>query len=529
MGLRVSLASEFFSVEPGVAASVALEVHNDGTAPIKVEVQVEGLDPEWVAVPVPVIEVPGGESVTERMFLKPPREPESLAGTYPFVVKAKSAETGEERLLPSSLEVKPFHNVSVDVQPRRGFVSPLSRTRQTTFQVTVMNLGNVEHTVKLSANDHEELFSFEFDVEDLTVAPGAQRTVSVTATAVKPALIANARLQQFTVSCRSLDNKTVATATHGQIEQRALVTPGMLGLALLGVIILTAFVILLPKAPSVDIFTVSPERVYLGEGYTVTWSASNARSVTLVVDGQVYTDLSPRGSRGFTAIAEEGVIDKQITIQVTAFSGRRQSDPKNKLLIAREEPKTPEPEILEFSISKTDLNVGEYFQVSYKLGVSVTEAILQPIGQVLDPKLDGIQLVAQVEGVFDYRLIARNEAGQTAEATVKVTIKKGSKANIVVFRADPPVVDPLNGRVTLTWQVNNHYRIEIVENGRVGPGFNESQGTIDRVITQDTTFKLVVYDDEGVPTEKEVTVKTGIIDSMYSGFDFAGITGGNRS
>jgi hypothetical protein len=378
-----------------------------------------------------------------------------------------------------------------------------------------MNLGNVEQTLKLFASDHDELFAFEFDHEHMTVAPGAQKTVSVTATAVKSALIANARLQQLTISCRSSDDKTVATATHAQIEQRAWVTPGVMWLAALLVFILAAFIVLLPKRPVVDAFSVTPESVTVGDSFTIEWSASHAKSVELSVDGHIYSDLGPSGRKTILSsdLPELDQFGRRIEVLIKAYNGRIESGTKTRLVTILQREVPPQPEILEFKVTPTDLKVGEGYIVQYKLSESVTRALLSPIGLELDLSKDGVPLTALVEGEFDYVLQAENSAGEQVEKSVHVVIKKGSKASIIVFRADPAFVDPLDGRVTLTWQVNNASRIELVENGRTNPPLTESQGVIDRVVTGDTTFKLIVYDDEGVTAEKEVTVKTRIIDN----------------
>jgi hypothetical protein len=511
MGFRAHVASGSFSVEPGVSASVPVELTNEGSAPLKLELQIEGIDPEWVAIPVPVVEVPAGETVTERVFLKPPREPESLSGTYPFVLRVTD-EAGEERALTFSLEVKPFHNVSIDVQPRRGLVATISR--EAVFHVTVMNLGNVEHTVRLFASDSGENFAFEFDQEQVTVAPGAQKSVSMTVSAVKSPLLANARLQQLTVSARSLDDKTVATATHAQIEQRALVTPGLMWLAALAVFIVTAAILLAPRNPVVDSFTVTPERVVAGEPFVIEWSTSHARTVELSVGGTVYRDLRPSGTKtvateSFTEADQSG---RQLDVKIRAFNGRRQSLEKSRLVAVRGREVPPEPEILEFTITPTELKVGQAFQVTYRLSDSVTEAFLEPTGLKLDLGLESIQPTAQIAGEYDYKLIARNQAGQEVEKTIRVKVIEGSDASIVVFRADPALVDPFDGRVTLTWQVENSLRTELYEGNRMVQRLDMPEGQIDRLISFETVFKLVVYDRAGRTAEKEVTVKTFIPD-----------------
>ncbi|MCH8978525.1 MAG: hypothetical protein IH945_04695 [Armatimonadetes bacterium] len=510
MSFEVRLASDTFQAEPGTAAPVAVEVVNSSTEPVTVDITVEGVDPEWVAIPVPSIAVGRGETCTERFFLKPPRGPESLAGTYPFVVRVTDPESGVSRLRQAALEVKTFHHLSIDVQPRRGLVSPFSR--QTVFQATVMNLGNVEHTVELSANDQDDLFAFEFESEQLTVSPGAQKTVSLTATAKKPALMANARLQQFSASCRSLANKTVAASGHGQIEQRALITPGILALCALVIAISTSFFLFLPKRPTVDIMTIDRDRLLTTKAFTVKWSTSNAKSVTIVFNDQRYENQAVSGSRAFS-IDHPG----DFTIEVTAVRGRRASDAKTRSVAVRRPPVVPEPVIEQFSIEPSDLVIGQVFQVNYSLNEAVTKATLSPVGSVLDPRANGIQLIAQVAGEFEYKIIAQNSAGQTVERSQMVRIVRGSKATIVVFRADPPIVDPFVGRVKLTWQLTNALRTEIRYSGRtlVLPEHEKLSGERDFPIFDDTTFTLIGTDVDGVTIQREVTVKVRNPDDMF--------------
>ncbi|HXH62393.1 MAG TPA: hypothetical protein VNI20_13680 [Fimbriimonadaceae bacterium] len=509
MGLRASLSSESYSAEPGTAAVVAVNVTNDGSALMRTEIQLEGVDPEWVALPVPVIEVPAGETVTERAFLKPPREPESLAGSYPFSLTVKCLETGDERSLPSVLEVLSFHNVSIDIQPRRALLSSLAS--ETDFQATVMNLSNVEHTLRLFATDHGENFTFSFDNEQVTVGPGVQKTVRVTATASKRALIANARLQQFTVACRSTDNKTVASSTHGQIEQRALITPGLSALIALVVLMIASSIVFWPRPPSIDTFIVPPEPILTGKDVTVHWSTSHAKSVTLVVDGRRFEDLLPNGSRTVT-MSHAG----DIKFDVIAVSGHRTSGNKERIVQVRDPIVPPEPQILSFDIEPKIVTVGQVIQVTYKLSESVTDAVLSPTGLKLDLKADGTQLEAQFTGIQTYRLIARNSAGQSTEKSVVVQVVQGSKASIIVFRAEQAVVDPLTKIVTLTWQVSGSQRRELIYDGREQL-LDEESGQRDFPVRGDTTFILRVWDSDGNTTERQVSVKMGPEDGFTGG------------
>src|SRR5687767_7323825 len=97
MSFTARLESDLISVEAGATVPVSLEVGSGSETVDKFEVEIEGLDPEWTAVPVPVFSVQPGEPHSEKVFFKPPRASESLAGNYPFVIKIRSLETGESR------------------------------------------------------------------------------------------------------------------------------------------------------------------------------------------------------------------------------------------------------------------------------------------------------------------------------------------------------------------------------------------------------------------------------------------------
>lgn len=510
MGFRVKVDNESPSTEPGIAALVTLVIENQDQINATYEVAVEGLDPGWVSLPVPTFQVAPGGTAEERVFLRPPREPDSLSGAYPFAVVVRSS-SGDQFSVPMTLSVAPYHNISIDVQPKRGTVSTFSK--RCTFHATVMNLGNVEHTLQLSASDADDLFVFEFEQEQVSVSPGAHKSVAITAEPKKPSLIANARLQQFAVSCRSLENKAVAGASHVQIEQRALITPSVIGLFALMLLIVTAFVIYLPKAPVVDTLTVTPERPVAGRAVTVNWTSSNSRSIRLEFNGKTYSDLDPNGSKTFMI---EDPID--LSIKAWALSGRRSSKGTTRDVTVRPPEIVPEPVIEDFRVEPMELEIGQSFQVYYKLSDSVTSATLLPTGLNLDPRTEVVILTAQFVGEVDYKLVASNSAGQTTEKTIHVKTTQGSKASIVVFRAEPALVDPIDGRVTVTWQVSNAARIELVyDDATIILDQASGTGARDFVVNKDTTFKLVVYDEQGVTREKTVSIRIKTLDDFISG------------
>jgi hypothetical protein len=275
--------------------------------------------------------------------------------------------------------------------------------------------------------------------------------------------------------------------------------------------IIAAFIVLLPKDPTIDTLTISPERQWMGEPVEIRWTTSNARSVTLRIDDQVYENLDPNGSIE-TVVDRPGELAGQAEIELTAYNGRRVSPTKNRLIVVRRREPPPDPEILEFKIVPTEAFVDEAILVTYKLSDSVYEAVLLPTDLKLPAKEGNLEVIPRVEGIYDYKIVARNEAGQSVEKSIRVNVKRGSKARIIEFRAEPAFVDPFEGTVTLTWQVTNALRVELIIDGERSIQLQSGtspmlSGSRDFAVLNDTNFTLRVWDDEGITAEQQVAVK----------------------
>src|SRR6185503_11001728 len=97
MSFTIRLSQDLTAVEAGATVPLSIELTNKGEEADRYEMQVEGLDPEWTASPEPVFTVGQHEIHSQKVFFKPPRASESLAGNYPFVVRVRSLESGDAR------------------------------------------------------------------------------------------------------------------------------------------------------------------------------------------------------------------------------------------------------------------------------------------------------------------------------------------------------------------------------------------------------------------------------------------------
>jgi len=498
MSFAVRLLTDLVQVEPGATVSVSVEVANRSEMRDRYEIEVQGLDPEWAAMPEPVFDIDAHETHNERFFLKPSRSSESLAGTYPFVVRVRSLETGESKTAQGVLEVKPFNHVAIDIQPRKGVVPAISR--QATFQVAAMNLGNSEHTLQLYAADPDNTYAFAFDTDRVPLAPGQQKTVSVTASTSRRSLLANPRLQVFSVTGRSIDHPSVSASVQGQVEQRALVSPGTFLIVLFFMLILGAWFACAPQPLAVNSVVPDKTQLIVGDSLQVSWH-SNADSVTVTVGKQVKSSQPGTGSLSFK-MTEPG----EFTIKVLPKRGQV----IGKEFVLADNPITvmpPEtvldPQIIAFDIKPKELTVGQPFIVSYKLSPSVTRATLQPVGKELDVKGEGVEQTAQIVGPMEYKIVAYNKDGKSVEKKIKVNVLERCDAKIVKFSVTPPVVDPTDGRIIIEWQLSTAARAELKIGGETFQIDAES-GRREYTIAENTTIKLVAYDANGKTVEKDI-------------------------
>lgn len=524
MSFSVRLAQDTVVVDPGINVGLDIEVANRADGTDQYELSVEGLDPEWTAVPVPTFSVSGHDIQIQKIFFKPPRTSESLAGHYPFVVKLRSLETGEVRATQGVLAIQPYHHVSMEILPKKGAYSPLRKSN--VFHINLVNLGNSEHTMQLFGSDPEDSLVYSMPTETVSVGAGQQKEVDVTVTPAQRGLLSSPRLHGFQVSARSLDTPSVYGTASAQLEQRPLVSAGGLFVAIFLLLLVFVWVAFMPKPPAMDSLTVVPSTAYPGETVTVQWSSSNAKSVKILYNGNVIVSAgAPRGTVPVD-VAKSG------TFEAVAVRDNRTSAPMQAPITVKEREVAPLPEVVSFDIKTREVEPGESFLITYKLK-NCLKATLTPVGALLDPKLDSIQVEAPNQaGWLKYQIIAENASGQTATSrTISVNVVVKPKARIVVFQADPVEIDPLIGKTTIKWQITNAVRAELIVGGeKLDLPKTEGEMTLD--VTKTVQITLVGYDENDVATKKSATLKVKPpeppVDDSSTGSPPSSSSGGNR-
>jgi hypothetical protein len=494
MSFSIQISSDLIAVEAGDTSPVNVTLVNRGEEADRFEMQVEGLDPEWTAIPVPIFAVAAGESQTEKIFFKPGRASESLAGNYPFVVKVRSMNSGETRQAQGVVQIKPYNHLSMDITPKKGSISPIHGLE--VFHALNMNLGNTEQTLQLYGSDPEDAFAFEFEQEQITIGPGQQKEIEITATPTSKRPFSSPRIHVFTISARSIQTPSLVTSTQAQLEQRPLITPVTIVVAVLAILLLFFWIQSRPKPPVMDSLTLSPATgTYLeGDPITVSWKASNATQVLLTVDDKQST-YQAEGSMTFKA-------ENSGNVTAIAVEDKTDSKPLTVSYAVKQPTVEPDPAIDQFEISPRELNVGQSILIKYKAS-HAARVILEPTAQVLDPGLDSFELVQNEAGKTNYYLVAESSGGKSAKSRqISVRVSEASAAHVVYFDVSPQELEAGGGQVTVKWQVSDAARIQITAGDKT-TDVPEATGESPINIEKDTVFFLTAYDAKGVLTKSQ--------------------------
>ncbi len=483
--IEIKVSHDEIKIEPGGTAQLQVELVNASDQPDTIGLEVEGLDYEWVAIPVPTITLAPRARGSEKILLKIPRRSESAAGAYPFVVRARSLETGDTAVAPVTLLVEPFAALSVELYPRRGvctYWKPVSE-----FEVTVHNLGNTPLDVRLYANDPDDVGVYTFEREVLTLQAGASETVLVSAEPSRRAMVGRSQIASFTVTARCVDNAYVAVHTQGQLYTRPLVSP--VTLSLLGVLLLAlgVWAFTRPKPVEVLEFAVEPPTIQQGGTAILRWHVANASEISITPDIGVVKENA--GSRQ--------VLPLQTTTYHLVARGRGGVAEKEVVLTVLPAPEPPPPAIVSFKAEPSQVTKGEPVTLSWQVQ-NATKLLLSPIGE-LDPLLTSVRDTPAM--TTTYTLVAINTAGRKVEKKITVKVRDPNALEVLEFKADPSVITA-GGAVTLRWRVQAASRV-VIDNG---VGEVSPQGETVVSPTQDTTYTLTATNDAGEVVTRSVKV-----------------------
>ena len=384
----------------------------------------------------------------------------------------------------------------MELNPKRGSVS--FWRSQNSFHVTLMNLGNTEHTLQLYGNDPDEALAFEFEQEQVTDPPVQHKTLEVYADPTTRRFFSSTRLYMFSISARSIEQPSILTSSQAQLEQRPLLSPASLIVLALLLGVLAFWVAMLPKPPTIDSFTVSPNPALVGQDIALAWETSGASKVYLTIGGG--TQELNGDDRTIYRFIEPGTY--KITLDAINENGLRRSRSSAVTVIVPA--KAPPPEIRQFTIVPRNPKLGETFVVNYAVA-SATKIRLEPTGIDLDVNGNQQELKAERVGSITYTLKAFNRDGSEVRKQATITVVDPTMPSVVSFELSPKELDELGGEVKIAWNLVNTVRQEMVI-GEETVRDLQAAGELTRTISATTTVTIRGWDGKGREVTKKATI-----------------------
>ncbi|HQE91682.1 MAG TPA: FHA domain-containing protein [Anaerolineae bacterium] len=256
-------------------------------------VDVEGLDPQWVTLSPPQINLNEGERGVVFVQITVPRHPSSLAGLYNVAIVVTSPNhAGRSSRLGMMATVTPYYAFKVgELSPRQQNVSWRRQTARTTIPLT--NQSNTATVFRLTAEDDEKACHFEFEIPaertrlavqaQIPLQPDEAVAVPLYVTPTKrPVFGMRRRLHSYTATVTMQEAEPTPRSLLGQLRSRPLLGPLSLFLILLCLAIL-AVLIFRPNAQWLLANGAPEMTITSGDEVLISWKAS-ALSHNVTVD-----------------------------------------------------------------------------------------------------------------------------------------------------------------------------------------------------------------------------------------------------
>ena len=487
--IKVELSASELTIEPGGTAQLTVEVTNLQPEEERLVLEIEGIDVEWYALPVPALNVPASATQSARILFRVPRAPECQAATYPFLVRARGMETGEAGVQQAVLVVRHYSSLHMELNPRR--VASTFINHAPTVEVTISNLGNRDETLDLYASDPEDACAYEFSTSRVALKPGQTQTVSLVMEPVTRPVFGSPRLYPVSVTARSTEDSYVSTSGTVQLERRALLSPITTLVVVLTLFALGSYAWLRPRPAVIRSFTATPLQVVAGQSVQLAWVIDHPGEQSYISPGNIpvtegvgSATVIPQATTTYTLHARGGGAEQRATVDVIVVPA----------------PPPPAPEITSFTASPQRIHQGDPSTLSWQVS-GASEIVLNPIGPV--GELD-VSREVKPEQTTEYVLAVRGRNGQklTRSVTVEVVPPNVSLAEIKAFRAKPESIEA-GQKTTLSWVVEGAATVEI--DGGVGTGL-PAKGKRDVVPVQTTTYTLRAIDNRGNLSMRSLTV-----------------------
>lgn len=328
---RIDMEGPEIPISPGAHTSAEVSITNTGDKPERFLIDASGVPREWLRIDRPELEIAPGKSADVILSFKPARRSDSKPGDYTVEVSVRPKSDPDTALRA---------NVTLHVLPYSGFGIALETPRVMrgdSFRLHLHNQGSDTLPLTLICRDLSNSLRFNVTTTQIALGAGQRMVVQGQVETKQRRTYGIEQIYPFDLVVRSGDASGFIVAQRGYALEKpplpswAPFALGGIGLALIALIILGLAVLLQPApVPVINAFTVGSARIAQGEALALNWSASNASSILISVNGTPIATADPDAT---SIQIDTSTLTGENTIGVIARSGSQEVTASERVLV----------------------------------------------------------------------------------------------------------------------------------------------------------------------------------------------------
>ncbi|HEY7626656.1 MAG TPA: hypothetical protein VH761_06295, partial [Ilumatobacteraceae bacterium] len=160
---------------PGETCTAIITVENSSAVVRAFRLTVAGVG-DWAHVVPDTLSLFPGETGQARLVFRPPASPEVSAGDHPFAVRCAATDSDDVRVDEGTITVARHTAIELNLRP-----SCARARRRATFRLHVTNVGNHPGRFQLSADDENQMLSFDLATPSVSLDAGETAIVRLKA------------------------------------------------------------------------------------------------------------------------------------------------------------------------------------------------------------------------------------------------------------------------------------------------------------------------------------------------------------
>lgn len=414
--LRVDLETSLLDVYPASSSSLEIALSNRSHQEKTVAIEVDGLPENWAKLSQSAARLDSGDTAFIMLTVAPPRRADIKPGDYPATIAVRPRNNHDaDVLLGLLVRLHGFGGLSLALEP------DIVRHNKS-LQLFLLNQGNEELRLALSARDPSAQLDIDLSEPGLLLAPGQRRRVACRVAARSRPLLGKSRKIPFALLVQA-DNDC---AYQAAIPATALVKPRLSARNLGAALVLLAAVALAlitfltrTPPPEINAFALSEPQVARGTPVELTWQAAFAERYVIEIDRVAIAELGADADA--FALSTDGYADP-IEVALIAIAGQATAIEKRQLDIYQS------TVIRHFEADRRQMlrRVEADLTLTWRLEGAVSTDLRYPSGfsivseQTTDDGAGKLILRGLPEADFDLILSARDEMGNQTEGRINV-------------------------------------------------------------------------------------------------------------